>query len=110
MKNQKMNDRDVATLLRTINHLCLIAANHISSDADYDCQLAIQQLVESEYLEHIINQYEPDFPVGHPTPGLTDEGVDVISDTEVCQALSEYYNGNTDPIDRPAPRRNNGRS
>ena len=60
----------------------------------------------SLYLEHIINQYEPDFPAGHLPNGLTDEGVDWVADTEVCQALADYYD-NTDPINRPS-QKNNG--
>ena len=105
MQKQKLSDKEVGSLLRTINNLCAVVAPHISSKADYNCQLAIQDLVESEYLEHIINQYEPDFPAGHLPNGLTD-GVDWVADTEVCQALADYYD-NTDPINRPS-QKNNG--
>ena len=97
MQTQKLSDKEVGSLLRTINNLCAVVAPHISSKADYNCQLAIQDLVESEYLEHIINQYEPDFPSGH------EPKADYITDEEVCDALSKFWD------EPPPPPGTNGR-
>ena len=99
MQSKKLSDDEVGTLLRTINHLCSIAATHISSKANYNCQLAVQDLVESEHLEHIINQYEPDFPEGH-YPSEIDE----YSDVEICEALAKFWDEPPAP-----PRYSNGR-